>query len=139
MFGHRRSLFIGLALLLLISIAIVAACAPVSAVPATSVPEAPSAATSAPNAVSPTTAPAASSTSAPAASDKGGSIIYGMYTKFDTLDPTVTTFSVVGTIGYHVDDPLVWQTAPGKFAPGLAESWSISEDGKEYTLSFAKT
>lgn len=137
MFGHRRSLIIGLALLL-ISIAIVAACAPVSAipatavpaVPATSVPAAPSAATSAPNAVSPT--------AVPAASGKGGSIIYGMYTKFDTLDPTVTTFSVVGTIGYHVDDPLVWQTAAGKFAPGLAESWSISEDGKEYTLKLRK-
>lgn len=129
MFGRRRSFFIGLALLL-ISTAIVAACAPVASVPATSVPSAPSAATSAPTAVSPT--------AVPAASGKGGSIIYGMYTKFDTLDPTVTTFSVVGTIGYHVDDPLVWQTAAGKFAPGLAESWSISEDGKEYTLKLRK-
>lgn len=129
MFGHRRSLFLIVALLL-ISTAIAAACAPVAAPAATAVPSVPSGATLAPTAVSPTTAPAAST--------KGGSIIYGMYTKFDTLDPTVTTFSVVGTIGYHVDDPLIWQTAPAKFAPGLAESWSISEDGKEYTLKLRK-
>ena len=37
----------------------------------------------------------------------GGTLIYGLATKFDTLDPTVTTFSVIGKIGYHVFDPLV--------------------------------
>lgn len=125
MFGHRRSLFIGLALLL-IGTALAAACAPVSTVPATTAPAAPSAATSAPAPAQPT--------AVPAAAGKGGEVIYGMYTKFDTLDPTVTTFSAVGNIGYHVFDPLVWQTAAGEFAPGLAESWSISDDGKEYTL-----
>ncbi|MEP7198716.1 MAG: ABC transporter substrate-binding protein, partial [Chloroflexota bacterium] len=41
-------------------------------------------------------------------------------------------------IGYHLFDPFVWQTAPGKFAPGLAESWSVSTDGKEYTLKLRK-
>ena len=40
----------------------------------------------------------------------GGTLIYGLATKFDTLDPTVTTFSVIGKIGYHVFDPLVWQS-----------------------------
>jgi peptide/nickel transport system substrate-binding protein len=133
MFGHRRSLFIGLALLL-ISAALVAACAPVAGVPPTPAAGAPSAATSAPNAPAATQVPAAAATSAPDTSGKGGSVIYGMYTRFDTLDPTVTTFSVVGNIGYHLNDPLVWQTAAGEFAPGLAESWTISDDGKEYTL-----
>lgn len=128
MFGHRRSLLSALALLL-ISAAIVAACAPTSTAPATA-PTASSAPAAAPTAVS--------ATAAPAATGKGGDIIYGMYTKFDTLDPTVTTFSVVGNIGYLVSDPLVWQTAAGEFAPGLAESWTISEDGKEYTLKLRK-
>jgi peptide/nickel transport system substrate-binding protein len=87
----------------------------------------------APKAVAPTQAPAA----APAAA-KGGNLIYGIYTRFDTLDPTVTTFSVVGTVGYHLFDPYVWQTSAGKFEPGLAESWTISPDGKEYTLKLRK-
>jgi len=68
----------------------------------------------------------------------GGTLIYGLATKFDTLDPTVTTFSVIGKIGYHVFDPLVWQVSAGKFEPGLAESWQISPDAKAYTFKLRK-
>ena len=68
----------------------------------------------------------------------GGTLTYGLATKFDTLDPTVTTFSVVGKLGYHVFDPLVWQTAAGKFEPGLAESWQVSSDVKTYTFKLRK-
>jgi peptide/nickel transport system substrate-binding protein len=68
----------------------------------------------------------------------GGTLTYGLATKFDTLDPTVTTFSVVGKLGYHVFDPLVWQTSAGKFEPGLAESWQISPDVKTYTFKLRK-
>jgi peptide/nickel transport system substrate-binding protein len=85
-----------------------------------------------------TTGAAVGGVAAQTGTAKGGSIIYGMYTKFDTLDPTITTFSVVGTIGYHVDDPLVWQPTAGKFVPGLAESWTISPDGTVYTLKLRK-
>ncbi len=85
-------------------------------------------------AAAPTTAAAA----APAAGNKGGNLVYGLNTKFDTLDPTVSTFSVVSTIGYNVFDPLVWETAPGKFEGGLLESWDVSADGKEYTLKLRK-
>ena len=78
---------------------------------------------------------AAPATAAPAPAAKaGGTLVYGIYTKFDTLDLNVTTFSAVGSVGYAMCDPLVWQTAPGKFDPGLVESWAISPDGKEYTL-----
>ena len=68
----------------------------------------------------------------------GGTLIYGLATKFDTLDPTVTTFTVIGKIGYHVFDPLVWQVSAGKFEPGLAESWQASADAKAYTFKLRK-
>ena len=68
----------------------------------------------------------------------GGTLIYGLATKFDTLDPTVTTFSVIGKIGYHVFDPLVWQSTAGKYEAGLAESWQISPDAKTYTFKLRK-
>ncbi len=79
-----------------------------------------------------------SAPSAVQAPTPGGTLIYGLATKFDTLDPTVTTFSVVGKMGYHVFDPLVWQPSAGKFEPGLAESWQISADAKTYTFKLRK-
>jgi peptide/nickel transport system substrate-binding protein len=132
MFNRSRTSHVSLCTLLSIAVLVVTACggsAPTSAPAATSAPVATVAA-------QPTTA--AAQPTAPPAAAKGGAVIYGMYTKFDTLDPTVTTASAVGTIGYHLFEPLVWETAPGKFAPGLAESWSISADGKEYTLKLRK-
>ena len=84
-------------------------------------------------------APAQQSASSAAPSPTaGGTLLYGLATTFDTLDPTVTTFSVVGKIAYHVFDPLVWQTASGKFEAGLAESWEISPDAKAYTFKLRK-
>ena len=77
-------------------------------------------------------------TSASQGPTPGGTLIYGLATKFDTLDPTVTTFSVVGKLGYHVFDPLVWQSTAGKFEAGLAESWQISPDAKTYTFKLRK-
>ena len=97
----------------------------------------PAAPTAAP-AAKPTDAPKPAAPTAAPAAKAGGTLIYGVYTKFDTLDPTVTTFSAVGTIAYHLCDPIVWQTAAGKFEPGLAESWTISPDGKEYTFKLRK-
>ncbi len=63
-----------------------------------------------------------------------GTLTYGMAGGFDTLDVTTTTFTRVGRIGLHVVDPLVWQTSSGQFAPGLAESWTISPDATAYTF-----
>jgi peptide/nickel transport system substrate-binding protein len=122
---------------LLVSAALVSACAGApstpAAPPAAAPTQAPPAPTQAP--VAPTKPPAPTPTVAPA---KGGSLIYGMYTKFDTLDPNVTTFSVVGIIGFELCDPLVWEPSAGNFVPGLAESWSVSTDGKEYTFKLRK-
>lgn len=83
-------------------------------------------------------APAPLAPSASQSPTPGGTLVYGLATTFDTLDPTVTTFSVVGKIAYHVFDPLVWQTSGGKFEPGLAESWQVSPDAKAYTFKLRK-
>src|SRR5438309_2070256 len=63
-----------------------------------------------------------------------GTLTYGMAGGFDTLDVTATTFTRVGRIGLHLVDPLVWQTQPGQFAPGLATSWTASPDATSYTF-----
>ena len=61
-------------------------------------------------------------------------VTYGMGGNFDQVDPNLTTFTRVGRITLHVVEPLVWQTAPGEFAPGLATDWSVNDDATEYTF-----
>lgn len=64
----------------------------------------------------------------------GQTVTYGMGGNFDQVDPNLTTFTRVGRITLHVVEPLVWQTAPGEFAPGLATEWSVNDDATEYTF-----
>ncbi len=61
-------------------------------------------------------------------------IVYGMAGTFDRLDPNATTFTRVGRITIHVVEPLVWESSPGNFEPGLAKSWSVNDDATEYTF-----
>ena len=35
-------------------------------------------------------------------------------------------------------EPLVWEPEPGRFVPGLADSWEISPDAKMYTFKLKK-
>lgn len=135
-----RSLRVVLALSLLGLLFVLAACAQAQApAPAPAQPAAKQEAPAQKPAEAPAQKPAeAPKAPAPAAPARGGNLVYGMYTKFDSLDPTVSTFSVVSTIGYNIYEPMVWQTSAGKFEPGLAESWTISPDAKEYTLKLRK-
>jgi peptide/nickel transport system substrate-binding protein len=90
---------------------------------------APTAAPAARPTVAPTTAPAA------AASAAGGSLVYGLsFDVDDTLDPQVTNFDSTIRITLNVCEPLVWEPDPGKFVPGLADSWEVSPDAKMYTF-----
>ncbi|MDQ6670487.1 MAG: ABC transporter substrate-binding protein [Chloroflexota bacterium] len=96
----------------------------------------------------PPTGPAANSTPAPsvgvatsaatpaaAAVGSGSSLVYGLsFDVDDTLDPQVTNFDSTIRITLNVCEPLVWEPEPGKFLPGLADSWEISPDAKEYTF-----
>lgn len=68
---------------------------------------------------------------APAA---GKTIVIGIPSGFDILDPTITTFTSVGRMALHMTDPLIWETEPGVYVPGLAKEWSINENATEYTF-----
>lgn len=70
---------------------------------------------------------------------RGGQLVFGAWQDPDTLDPHTTGLAATSRILIHIYDPLVWKK-PGedKFYPGLAESWEISPDGKEYTFHLRK-
>ncbi len=113
---RRLPLFPALLLLLVLSLA---ACAAPAGAPA-----APAAGEAA------TTEAGAASTTADAG--LGTEIVVGIPAGFDRLDPNVTTFSRVGNITMHMTDPLVWQSEPGVFVPGLATEWEVNADATEY-------
>ncbi|MFN8500705.1 ABC transporter substrate-binding protein [Kouleothrix sp.] len=50
------------------------------------------------------------------------------------MDPQVTNFDSTIRVTLNICEPLVWEPEPGKFVPGLAESWEISDDAKTYTF-----
>ncbi|HLY22333.1 MAG TPA: ABC transporter substrate-binding protein [bacterium] len=68
----------------------------------------------------------------------GGTLTVGGLDLDDTLDPQVTNFDSTIRILLNVCEPLVWEPTPGRFVPGLAESWSISSDAKVYTFKLRR-
>src|SRR5215207_8670310 len=66
---------------------------------------------------------------------QGGTLTYGVgFDVDDTLDPQVTNFDSTIRVTLNICEPLVWESEPGKFQPGLAESWEVSDDAKTYTF-----
>jgi peptide/nickel transport system substrate-binding protein len=111
---------------------VLAACGGAPAAPAgsaaTSAPAAGGSATAAPVAPAATTAPAAPAGSA-------NTLTYALgFDLDDTMDPQVTNFDSTIRVTLNICEPLVWEPEPGKFVPGLAESWDISGDAKTYTF-----
>ncbi len=86
-----------------------------------------------PTAVPPTAVPAKTDAPVP-----GGTLILGFYRDMPTLDPPVPNSDYLNRILNSVLDPLVWQPEPGKFYPGLAESWTSTPDAKSYTFKLRK-
>src|SRR5216683_654924 len=85
----------------------------------------------------PTTAPTVAPVAAAAGS--GGSLVYGLsFDVDDTLDPQVTNYDSTIRITLNVCEPLVWEPEPGKFVPGLADSWDVTPDAKQYTFKLKK-
>jgi peptide/nickel transport system substrate-binding protein len=113
--------------------AVLAACGGAPATPAGGGATAPAAATSAP-------AAAVGATAAPVAASAGGNTLtYGLgFDLDDTMDPQVTNFDSTIRVTLNICEPLVWEPEPGKFVPGLAESWEISPDAKTYTFKLKK-
>ncbi len=64
----------------------------------------------------------------------GGTLVYAVVSVDDRFDPAATTFTSVRQITAHVAEPLIWEMAPGKFFPGLAESWTVSPDATTFTF-----
>ncbi len=70
-----------------------------------------------------------------AAQRGGGRIVFANGSAFDTMDPHMT-FDV-GRVAYRInnyDSLMRWLDNPPKLEPWLAESYTISEDGKRYTF-----
>jgi len=80
-----------------------------------------------------------STTPSASTAKRGGQLVFGAWQDPDTLDPHTTGLAATSRILIHIYDPLIWKK-PGedKFYPGLAESWEISPDGKEYTFHLRK-
>jgi peptide/nickel transport system substrate-binding protein len=124
---------------------LLAACTPAAPPAAPAPTTAPAAAaanpTSAPPAAAPTAPPAAAAkpTTAPAvATPKGGALAIGYLQDQPTLDAPVPNSDSQARLLNSVLDPLVWEPEPGKFVPGLAESWDIASDVQSYTLKLRK-
>ena len=72
-------------------------------------------------------------------SARGNTLVYGLENDLDdTMDPHVTLFDVTIRVTLNICEPLVWEPEPGKFVPGLAESWEISPDARTYMFKLKK-
>lgn len=96
--------------------------------------------TEAPAAPQPTQPPAAAPTEAPTAVPAetgpvmGGTAVAGLDSDLSTLDPTMSNNATDRHVYHNVFDTLVRLGTDGSMQPGLAESWDVSEDGKEYVF-----
>ncbi len=50
------------------------------------------------------------------------------------VDPMATGAIVTGTVGRHAYDQLFWRNANYEIFPQMLDSWSLSDDGTEYTF-----
>ena len=75
---------------------------------------------------------------AEAAPGGSGTLVIGGYDFDGTLDPQVTDFDSTIRVTLSICEPLVWEPTPGRFVPGLAESWEVAPDAKTYTFRLRK-
>jgi len=89
-------------------------------------------------AAEPTEAPAAEPTEAPAeepvAEGPTGTLKRAISTFPNSLDIPQTAERQASTTAWQMYDSLVWFDDDGIIVPALAESWDVSDDGKEYTF-----
>ena len=64
----------------------------------------------------------------------GGTLRYVPQGSIKFIDPMATGAIVTGTVGRHAYDQLFWRNANYEIFPQMLESWSISNDGTEYTF-----
>lgn len=64
----------------------------------------------------------------------GGTLRYVPQGSIKFVDTMATGAIVTGTVGRHSYDQLFWRDANYNIFPQVAESWSVSDDGKTYTF-----
>ncbi len=64
----------------------------------------------------------------------GTKLVYGLTLSPSGIDPHVDVSSELGIPLNSVYDTLVYRSGSGELRPMLAESWSVSDDGREYTF-----
>jgi peptide/nickel transport system substrate-binding protein len=64
----------------------------------------------------------------------GGTMVIGIGADADTLDFQNSSSAIMDTICSYMGSSLVTIDPTGKYVPYLAESWTISEDGKTWTF-----
>ena len=52
----------------------------------------------------------------------------------NTIEPATGDSRIASNVAWSVFDSLVWLNDEGELVPALAESWTVSEDGTEYTF-----
>jgi peptide/nickel transport system substrate-binding protein len=66
-------------------------------------------------------------------------LVYGLTLAPSGIDPHVNASSELGIPLTSVYDTLVYQDpSSGRFVPGLAEKWSVSDEGKTYTFTLRR-
>ena len=109
--------------------------APPTAVPTQAPPQAaPAKAAEAPKPAAPTTQAAAK-----AEPTRGGKLVYGITREVDSMDPTKFGGSTAMMVMFGLYETLVnIRAEDNTLQPGLAESWTISPDGKTYTFKLKR-
>ena len=64
----------------------------------------------------------------------GGTLKYVPQGSIKIIDPIATGAIVTGTVGRHAYDQLFWRDKDYNIFPQMLDSWSISDDGTEYTF-----
>ena len=77
-------------------------------------------------------------TATPAGPPKGGTLVWGCYQDPARLDPHVTGGTPAWMLVQHIFDRLIYKDREGKYVPGLATSWEVSDDGLTYTFHLRK-
>lgn len=125
--SHRR-MYLAMLFLAIVTLIVAACSGPTATPPPATKPPAGQA-----TAVPPTAVAGTGETPVP-----GGTLILGFSRDMPTFDPPVPNSDFMIRIMNSVLDPLVWQPEPGKFYPGLAESWTSTPDAKSYTFKLRK-
>ncbi|MGQ0571243.1 MAG: ABC transporter substrate-binding protein [Armatimonadota bacterium] len=73
-----------------------------------------------------------------AAPARGGQLVFGLRTDIESLDPHLAGDQPSHMVFMNIYDTLVIRSDSQTFQPGLAESWTVSADGKTYTFRLRK-